>query len=55
MRNLRRRIPAFKFSLSALVLTLATIALLVRVTGRIYANAVMRIGARVRLRDALAR
>jgi ABC-2 type transport system permease protein len=39
----------------ALVLTVAAIALLVRVTGRIYANAVMRIGARVSLRDALAR
>jgi ABC-2 type transport system permease protein len=39
----------------ALVLTAATIAGLVRVTGRIYANAVMRIGARVSLRDALAR
>jgi ABC-2 type transport system permease protein len=39
----------------AIVLTVATIALLVRLTGRIYANAVMRIGARVRVRDALAR
>jgi ABC-2 type transport system permease protein len=39
----------------ALVLTVATIGLLVRVTGRIYANAVMRIGARVSVRDALAR
>jgi hypothetical protein len=37
------------------MLTVATIALLVRLTGRIYANAVMRIGARVRVRDALAR
>jgi hypothetical protein len=31
------------------------IGLLVRVSERIDANAVMRIGARVRLRDALAR
>lgn len=34
-------------------LTLATAALLVRATGRVYVNAVLRTGARVRLREAL--
>ncbi len=33
--------------------TVALIAVLVRATGRIYSNAVMRTGARVRLSDAL--
>lgn len=36
-------------------LTLATIALLVRGAGRVYVNAVLRTGARVRLREALGR
>jgi hypothetical protein len=34
---------------------LAAIALLVALAGRVYANAVLRTGARVRLRAALAR
>jgi ABC-2 type transport system permease protein len=37
----------------SVVLTLALVAVLVRATGRVYANAVMRTGARVRLGDAL--
>ncbi len=37
----------------SVVLTIGLIAVLVRLTGRVYANAVMRIGARIPLRDAL--
>jgi ABC-2 type transport system permease protein len=37
----------------ALLLTVALIAGLVWLCGRIYGNAVLRTGARVRLRDAL--
>jgi len=37
----------------AVVLTIATIAGLVRLTGRVYAGAVRRTGSRVRLTDAL--
>jgi ABC-2 type transport system permease protein len=36
----------------SVALTVALIAVLVRVTGRIYANAIMRMGARIRLGDA---
>jgi len=39
----------------SVVLTVALIAVLVRLTGRVYANAVMRMGARVRVADALRR
>ena len=38
----------------ALVLTVALILLLVRLTGRIYSNAVRRTGARITVRDALS-
>jgi ABC-2 type transport system permease protein len=37
----------------AIVLTVGLIAVLIGLTGRVYRNAVMRTGARVRLRDAL--
>ena len=40
--------------LLALVLTLALIALLVWFAGRVYSNAVLRMGAKVRLREALS-
>jgi ABC-2 type transport system permease protein len=39
--------------LLSVALTVALLAILVRATGRIYSNAVMRTGARVRLTDAL--
>jgi ABC-2 type transport system permease protein len=44
--------PAWE-AILAVVLTAALIAALVGLTGRVYRNAVMRVGARVRLRDAL--
>jgi ABC-2 type transport system permease protein len=44
--------PAWE-AILAVVLTIALIAALVGLTGRVYRNAVMRVGARVRLRDAL--
>jgi ABC-2 type transport system permease protein len=44
-------IPAWQFGL-ALVLIVATIAALIWLAGRIYANSAMRIGARVRFMDA---
>jgi len=37
----------------AVALTVVLLVLLVRLTGRIYANAVLRTGARTRLKDAL--
>jgi ABC-2 type transport system permease protein len=36
----------------SVALTVALVAALVRVTGRIYSNAVMRMGARIRVGDA---
>jgi ABC-2 type transport system permease protein len=39
--------------LSALLLALATVPVLVVLTGRLYRNGVIRTGARLRLRDAL--
>lgn len=46
-------VPAWQM-LTAIVLTIALIAGLVWLAGRIYGNAVTRTGARVRLRDALS-
>ena len=39
----------------AVVLTLALIAALVWFAGRVYSNAVLRMGAKIRLREALSR
>lgn len=47
-------VPAGEVVLS-LALTAVTVALLVRVAGRVYAGAVLRMGARVRLREAWRR
>jgi ABC-2 type transport system permease protein len=44
--------PAWE-AILAVVLTALLIAALVGLTGRVYRNAIMRVGARVRLRDAL--
>ena len=44
-------VPAWQIGL-ALVLTVAAIAGLTRLAGRVYANAAMRIGTRVRFMDA---
>jgi ABC-2 type transport system permease protein len=45
-------VPGWQVGLS-IVLTLATIALLTWLAGRIYRNAVLRTGSRIKLRDAL--
>jgi ABC-2 type transport system permease protein len=45
-------VPVWQVALS-LLLTAATLVAMVRLTGRIYANAVLRTGGRVRVRDAL--
>jgi ABC-2 type transport system permease protein len=44
-------VPAWQIGL-ALVLTVAAIAGLTRLAGRVYANSAMRIGTRVRFMDA---
>jgi ABC-2 type transport system permease protein len=45
-------VPGWQIA-AAIALTLAAIALLTALGGKIYANAVLRMGTRVRLRDAL--
>jgi ABC-2 type transport system permease protein len=54
VRQIAGDAAAWEIAVSVLVM-LAAIALLVALAGRVYANAVLRTGARVRLRAALAR
>jgi ABC-2 type transport system permease protein len=52
IRQIAGEAPAWQIGLAVIVM-LAAIAVLIAVAGRVYANAVLRTGARVRLRAAL--